>query len=69
LFKKSQSVKQLVANSSVRDEDALRLVMLYALKYEKHSNNALVNLMDALKKRGIDEQKCKVNPHYWITSV
>jgi len=41
--------------------------MLYALKYEKHSNNALVNLMDALKKRGIDEQKCKVNLLYWIT--
>jgi len=35
--------------------------MLYALKYEKHSNNALVNLMDALKKRGLDEQKCKVS--------
>ncbi|CAB3375296.1 Hypothetical predicted protein [Cloeon dipterum] len=55
------SVKQLIANSSIRDEDALRLVMLYALKYEKHSNNALVNLMEALKKRGIEEQRSKVN--------
>ncbi|CAB3375294.1 Hypothetical predicted protein [Cloeon dipterum] len=54
------SVKQLIANSSIRDEDALRLVMLYALKYEKHSNNALVNLMEALKKRGIEEQRSKL---------
>ncbi|XP_059474727.1 vacuolar protein sorting-associated protein 45 [Neocloeon triangulifer] len=54
------SLKQILADSAVRDEDALRLVMLYALKYEKQSNNALVNLMDALKKRGIDEQRCKM---------
>ncbi|KAF4531830.1 hypothetical protein B566_EDAN000856 [Ephemera danica] len=54
------TVKQLVSNSKVRDDDALKLVMLYALRHEKHSNNAIVSLMDALKKRGLDEQKCKM---------
>lgn len=55
-----QTVKQLVSNTKVRDDDALKLVMLYALRHEKHSSNAIVSLMDALKKRGLDEQKCKL---------
>jgi hypothetical protein len=31
----------------------LRMVMLYALRYESHSNNDVSGLVDALRKRGV----------------
>lgn len=35
--------------------------MLYALHYEKHTNNDIVGLIDALKQRGVPEHLTKVS--------
>uniref|UniRef100_A0A1B6CKF1 Vacuolar protein sorting-associated protein 45 n=1 Tax=Clastoptera arizonana TaxID=38151 RepID=A0A1B6CKF1_9HEMI len=55
-----QRIRSLIQNSKLRDEEACRLVMLYALRYKKHSNNDITGLVDALKKRGIPEEKFKL---------
>jgi vacuolar protein sorting-associated protein 45 len=49
-------LKQLIANPKIRDLDALRLVLLYALKYETHSNNDIMGLVTKLKARGMSEE-------------
>ncbi|CAH1112646.1 unnamed protein product [Psylliodes chrysocephalus] len=48
-----QSVKKLLNNEKIRDIDATKLVMLYALRYQNHNNNDLTGLIDLLKRRGI----------------
>ncbi|PNF35932.1 Vacuolar protein sorting-associated protein 45 [Cryptotermes secundus] len=55
-----QRIRKLIGNSKVRDIDAARLVMLYALHYEKHTNNDIVGLVDALKQRGVPEHLTKL---------
>lgn len=52
-----QGIKKLLHNSHVRDSDAMKLVMLYALRYQNHSNNDLIGLKNLLRKRGISEQQ------------
>ncbi|XP_013378687.1 vacuolar protein sorting-associated protein 45 [Lingula anatina] len=51
-----QKIRSLLANDNVRDIDKLRLVMLYALRFEKHSNNDVTGLADALAKKGVSEK-------------
>ncbi|CAL8083525.1 unnamed protein product [Orchesella dallaii] len=51
-----QRLKQIVANPKVRDIDALRLVLLYSLRYETHSNNDIMGLVTKLKGRGTSEE-------------
>lgn len=51
-----QKIRRLLSNSNISHMDATRLVMLYALKYETHSNNNITGLMDALKGRGVPQQ-------------
>lgn len=51
-----QSIKKLIANSKVRNIDVARLVMLYALRYQNHTNNDIVGLLEALKKRGLPDE-------------
>lgn len=53
-------IRRLIGNEKVRDIDATRLVMLYALHYERHSNNDITGLVDALKKRGVSEKLTKM---------
>lgn len=55
-----QRIRSLIGNSKVRDEEACRLVMLYALRYKKHSNNDITGLVEALKRRGVSEDKTKM---------
>ncbi|XP_023288779.1 vacuolar protein sorting-associated protein 45 isoform X2 [Orussus abietinus] len=55
-----QKIKRLISDSKVRDIDATRLVMLYALHYEKHANNDITGLLDMLKKRGVSEKYTKL---------
>lgn len=50
-----QSVRKLLDNTNVRDSDAIKLVMLYALRYQKQSNNSKHQLLNTLKRRGIPE--------------
>ncbi|KAK6178811.1 hypothetical protein SNE40_011311 [Patella caerulea] len=52
-----QQIKVLMENDKVRPMDLLRLVMLYALRYEAHTNNDMVGLIDLLKRKGISEDK------------
>ena len=46
-----QAVTNLLNNESVCDIDHLRLVMLYALRYEKESPVQLMQLFDKLASR------------------
>lgn len=55
-----QKIKKLLNNTNVRDIDATRLVMLYALHYEKHTNNEIDNLVDMLKKRNVPDKYTKL---------
>lgn len=48
-------IRSLVTNSKVRDIDCLRLVMLYALHYEKQSGGDLAGLVELLRKRGLSD--------------
>ncbi|XP_035226840.1 vacuolar protein sorting-associated protein 45-like, partial [Stegodyphus dumicola] len=49
-------IRKLLSNDKVRDIDAVRLVMLYSLHYEKNSNNDISGLIELLKKRNTTEK-------------
>lgn len=49
-----QSIRKLLANDKVRQVDAVRLVLLYLLRYERTSND-IKNLRNELQKRGANE--------------
>ena len=51
----------MIASDKTREIDAVRLVMLYALRYEKHSNNDVTGLVDALGRRGVNEKLKRVS--------
>ncbi|WAR00623.1 VPS45-like protein [Mya arenaria] len=51
-----QKIKTLLNNNKVTQLDKLRLVMLYALRYESHSNNDVAGLVETLRKQGIGEK-------------
>ncbi|XP_078124100.1 vacuolar protein sorting-associated protein 45 [Sander vitreus] len=51
-----QSVRRLLQNPRLSELDAVRLVMLYALRYERHSSSVLPALMDELSRRGVSEK-------------
>jgi vacuolar protein sorting-associated protein 45 len=44
-------VKKLVTDERVTVEDALRLILIYAMRYERHANCGTVSLLNALKTR------------------
>ncbi|XP_066577524.1 vacuolar protein sorting-associated protein 45 isoform X1 [Amia ocellicauda] len=52
----SKNVRRLLQNSRVSEVDAVRLVMLYALRYERHSSNNLPGLMEDLNRKGVSER-------------
>ncbi|CAB1432952.1 unnamed protein product [Pleuronectes platessa] len=51
-----QSVRRLLQSPRLSELDAVRLVMLYALRYERHSSSVLPALMDELSRRGVSER-------------
>lgn len=51
----AQMVRRMLQNPRVSELDAVRLVMLYALRYERHTNSILPALMDELQRRGTSE--------------
>ncbi|TKC43059.1 hypothetical protein EI555_007662, partial [Monodon monoceros] len=55
-----QNVKRLLQNPKVTEFDAARLVMLYALHYERHSSNSLPGLMMDLRNKGVSEKYRKL---------
>ncbi|RZF43680.1 hypothetical protein LSTR_LSTR011028 [Laodelphax striatellus] len=58
-----QRIRQIITNGKLRDEEACKLVMLYALRYRQHQNNDITGLVDALKKRGLSETKTSMIHH------
>ncbi|XP_039619065.1 vacuolar protein sorting-associated protein 45 [Polypterus senegalus] len=55
-----QNVRRLLQHPKVTKLDAARLVMLYALRYEKHSSNNLPGLMEDLNRKGVSEEYRKM---------
>uniref|UniRef100_A0A663M6N1 Vacuolar protein sorting 45 homolog n=1 Tax=Athene cunicularia TaxID=194338 RepID=A0A663M6N1_ATHCN len=55
-----QNVRRLLQNPRVSELDAARLVMLYALHYERHSSASLPGLLADLKSRGVSEKYRKL---------
>ena len=49
-----QRVKKLVADERTSLKNALRLILLYSLRYERHANCDTVGLLNVLKQRGGD---------------
>uniref|UniRef100_A0A0K0E3S1 Vacuolar protein sorting-associated protein 45 n=1 Tax=Strongyloides stercoralis TaxID=6248 RepID=A0A0K0E3S1_STRER len=49
-----ENVKKLLQNSNISDLNAVRLVMIYGLRFEGHVNNALPSLLSILRQRGVD---------------
>lgn len=47
-----QKIKKIISDESVSLHNALRLVLLYALRYERHANCGTVALLQILKNRG-----------------
>uniref|UniRef100_A0A1I8JIT2 Vacuolar protein sorting-associated protein 45 n=2 Tax=Macrostomum lignano TaxID=282301 RepID=A0A1I8JIT2_9PLAT len=52
-----QRVQHLIASPKVTELDALRLALLFALRYETQAASALPALRDALARRGLNEQQ------------
>jgi vacuolar protein sorting-associated protein 45 len=48
-----QKVKALVANEKVTHLDCMRLVLLYALRYERHTSKDVQGLHELLSRRGV----------------
>ncbi|KAI7798778.1 vacuolar protein sorting-associated protein 45 [Triplophysa rosa] len=55
-----QSVRRFLQNPRLNEIDAVRLVMLYALRYEKHSSSILPSLIEDLNRRGVSERHRKM---------
>lgn len=51
----SQMVRRMLQNPRVSELDAARLVMLYALRYERHTNSILPALKGELERRGTSD--------------
>lgn len=46
-----QRIKKLVTEERIHVEDALRLIMVYSMRYERHANCDTVGLLNSLKAR------------------
>ncbi|XP_060073224.1 vacuolar protein sorting-associated protein 45-like [Ylistrum balloti] len=51
-----QKIKGLLSGDKTPQLDMLRLVMLYALRYESHSNNDVSGLVEGLRRKGLSEK-------------
>ncbi|CAH2326815.1 vacuolar sorting-associated 45 [Pelobates cultripes] len=51
-----QNVKRLLQNQRLSELDATRLVMLYALHYDRHSSNGMQSLLTDLRNRGVSDK-------------
>uniref|UniRef100_A0A0N4ZK81 Vacuolar protein sorting-associated protein 45 n=1 Tax=Parastrongyloides trichosuri TaxID=131310 RepID=A0A0N4ZK81_PARTI len=49
-----ESIRKLIQNSSISNLNAVRLVMIYALRFEGHANNALPSLISMLRHRNVE---------------
>ncbi|KAL7752594.1 vacuolar protein sorting-associated protein 45 [Sorochytrium milnesiophthora] len=49
-----ESLQKMIQREDIPDDCKVKLVILYALRYEKHSNNATPRLLEMLSKSGVD---------------
>lgn len=61
-----QKIRKLIAKDKIRDIDATRLVLLYSLRYERHQNNDITGLVEALRKRGVPERYLEVGLNFFF---
>ena len=54
----------LLENDRIDHEYKVRLVMLYALRYEKMVGHQLAALTDSLKRQNVSEEKLSVRTVY-----
>lgn len=57
-----QEVESLIGNKAVTPADKLRLVLLYALRYENNEANALHRFVDLLQSNGVSSDRLKLLP-------
>jgi hypothetical protein len=57
-----KNLQDMLAKSEISPENKVRLVMLYALRYEKSPYNSLSTLVDMLKKNGVEERLVSMIP-------
>mmetsp|Transcript_21447 Transcript_21447/g.55201 ORF Transcript_21447/g.55201 Transcript_21447/m.55201 type:complete len:634 (+) Transcript_21447:87-1988(+) len=57
-----QEVENLIVNKAVSPVDKLRLVLLYALRYENNEANALHRFVDLLQANGVSSDRLKLLP-------
>lgn len=50
-----QNIRRQLANDNVSELDMMRMVSLYALRYERHSSNDVRGLFHMLSRRGVSE--------------
>lgn len=55
-----QNIRRQLANENVSELDMIRMVSLYALRYEKHNSNDVGGLLNMLSRRGVNEHYKKV---------
>ena len=56
-----QHVKKLLTSDRITHLDAARLVMLYILKYERHSSNDIAGLLDMLSRKNVPDHLRRVS--------
>ena len=69
-YKFLQNVRRQLANENVSELDMVRMVSLYALRYEKHSSNDVGGLLNMLSRRGVSEplKKVRIIRAVWFPS-
>ncbi|XP_078047888.1 vacuolar protein sorting 45 [Augochlora pura] len=63
-----QKIKDLINNRQIREIDMTRLVMLYALHYEKQTNNDINGLISLIKSKGVSDKNIKLISHILVYS-
>jgi vacuolar protein sorting-associated protein 45 len=57
-----KSITKLVESPHIDEDAKMRLVLLYALRYERMANNAVKSLIDLLDRVGVSERKSSLVP-------
>lgn len=56
-----RTVQGIIENPGILPVNKLRLAMLYALRYQRNSSNAIPSVVELLKKNGVSENESKVS--------
>lgn len=56
-----QRIKALINNNKIRDIDAVRLVLLYSLRYKRNGDENINGFVTMLRKRGAPERLVDVS--------